>query len=620
MKNWGWILCFLLGPVNTMLAQKHDSLIEIEVIDYQIELAQGFKQEKIKISGALNSTQNLGEALRELSPIFVRSYGSNGIATLSLRGSSSNHSRVTWNNIDISSPNLGLVDYSTLALSADEEVNLLFGLGSITEGSGAFGGSFQIKSGRNWQEGFHGSVSQELGSFSRQGTNLNLKYSQKKFLLSLHLYQKTAANNFPFIDISEAHRPLRNMRNSDFRQKGIKTNFSYRLSPKSILRLNLWYNEVDRQLPPPITGDLNNSDQMLDHNLVAVLEGNFSTTVGDFMVNWGQVYNSNLFYLNANDSESDNRFTSHEVNGRWKKEFSRFKLKIESGLQGKFQEANSPSYFGPSQRNLLAVFANAEKSFSDNFGSYLILRKEQSDGFELPLMGSLGLFYKDKEQGKYSLAYSNNYRLPSLNDLYWTPGGNPDLKIENSFSIDLRAQQSFSWQKIKFELDATLYYSEIDELIQWLPRNSIWSPFNVKFRNILGQELKVTLSRKIKEWKISSSAQLFTNQQNPGSSIKLKVPYNPRASANFQLMAENAHWLFRYLLNYTDQYYIDEGGDFYMPAYAISDLQAVYHFLHQKLKYSLGLKLQNIGNYSYQILPYRPEPAFNFLLNFNLQW
>jgi hypothetical protein len=109
MKNWGWMLCFLLGPVNTMLAQKHDSLIEIEVIDYQIELAQGFKQEKIKISGALNSTQNLGEALRELSPIFVRSYGSNGIATLSLRGSSSNHSRVTWNNIDISSPNLGLV-------------------------------------------------------------------------------------------------------------------------------------------------------------------------------------------------------------------------------------------------------------------------------------------------------------------------------------------------------------------------------------------------------------------------------------------------------------------------------------------------------------------------------
>lgn len=85
-------------------------------------------------------------------------------------------------------------------------------------------------------------------------------------------------------------------------------------------------------------------------------------------------------------------------------------------------------------------------------------------------------------------------------------------------------------------------------------------------------------------------------------------------------MAENTNWLFRYLLNYTDQYYIDEGGDFYMPAYAISDLQAAYRFSHKKLKYSLGVKLQNIGNYSYQILPYRPEPTFNFLLNFSLKW
>jgi vitamin B12 transporter len=620
MKNWGWILGILLAVPSTFWGQKHDSLLEVEVLDYQIELAPGFKQESLKVSEDLNSTQNLGEALRELSPIFVRSYGSNGIATLSLRGTSSSHTRVTWNNIDISSPNLGLVDYSTLALSTDEEVNLLFGLGSITEGSGSLGGAFQIKSAQNWQKGFHGSLSQEVGSFGRQGSNVNLSLGKEKFLFNVNLYQKSATNNFPFIDITAQERPLREMSNSDFTQKGVKTNISYRPSSKSLLRLNLWYNEVDRQLPPPITGDLSNSDQMLDRNLVAVLEGHFSSKLGYWMFNWGQVYNSNLFYLNAADSKSDNRFMSQEVNGRWKKEFTRFKLKIESGVQGKFQEASSPSYAGPSVRNLGAVFTTVEKNFSEDFGSYVVLRKEFSEGFALPLMGSFGLFYKDKGAAKYSLAYSSNYRLPSLNDLYWVPGGNTALRVENSFSIDLRGQRDFKWQGLHFTVDATLYYSEIDDLIQWLPRNSLWSPFNVKFRRILGQELKFEVLKKFNTWQLGSSAQLFITQQNPGEASTVKVPYSPNTSANVQVVLQDENWLFRYLLNYSDSYFTDEGGNFFMPAYAISDLQMAYRFPYKKLRYSLGLKLQNIGDYPYQILPYRPEPGFNFLLNFALRW
>lgn len=31
---------------------------------------------------------------------------------------------------------------------------------------------------------------------------------------------------------------------------------------------------------------------------------------------------------------------------------------------------------------------------------------------------------------------SRNYRFPTLNDLYFLPGGNPDLKNEHGFSYD----------------------------------------------------------------------------------------------------------------------------------------------------------------------------------------
>ena len=35
---------------------------------------------------------------------------------------------------------------------------------------------------------------------------------------------------------------------------------------------------------------------------------------------------------------------------------------------------------------------------------------------------------------KGSTAY--NYRFPSMNDLYWRPGGNPDVKPEEGYSYD----------------------------------------------------------------------------------------------------------------------------------------------------------------------------------------
>ena len=32
---------------------------------------------------------------------------------------------------------------------------------------------------------------------------------------------------------------------------------------------------------------------------------------------------------------------------------------------------------------------------------------------------------------------SSNYRLPSLNDLYWIPGGNRELMLEQGYSLDM---------------------------------------------------------------------------------------------------------------------------------------------------------------------------------------
>lgn len=65
---------------------------------------------------------------------------------------------------------------------------------------------------------------------------------------------------------------------------------------------------------------------------------------------------------------------------------------------------------------------------------------------------------------------SRNYRFPTLNDLYFLPGGNPNLRNEHGFSYD--AGVSFEVGKenaYKLNGGVNWFDSYIDDWIIWLP-------------------------------------------------------------------------------------------------------------------------------------------------------
>jgi iron complex outermembrane receptor protein len=87
--------------------------------------------------------------------------------------------------------------------------------------------------------------------------------------------------------------------------------------------------------------------------------------------------------------------------------------------------------------------------------------------------GYLGRKWTGEKQNLF-LAMGSYYRLPTLNELYWNPGGNPDLKSERSFGFKMGTK---SLTRTAFHLSTDqLYYSQ---LIQWAPSNSgLWTPQN----------------------------------------------------------------------------------------------------------------------------------------------
>lgn len=82
--------------------------------------------------------------------------------------------------------------------------------------------------------------------------------------------------------------------------------------------------------------------------------------------------------------------------------------------------------------------------------------------------------------GKGKVAY--NYRFPSMNDLYWRPGGNPDVKPEDGYSYDASvAYRKQLYRGLFLDAEVSGYLMYIDNWILWLPKDGnqwVWTPQN----------------------------------------------------------------------------------------------------------------------------------------------
>ena len=77
------------------------------------------------------------------------------------------------------------------------------------------------------------------------------------------------------------------------------------------------------------------------------------------------------------------------------------------------------------------------------------------------------------------------FRPPTLNDLYWPTGGNPELRPEEAWEAEL----GFIWEAPDLPgLTGELYYRETTDLIAWQPDETglFWSPQNVDSQTVLG--------------------------------------------------------------------------------------------------------------------------------------
>ena len=631
--TWVVLLYFLLVCSSTIFAQSLKdtfNLAGFEVKSNFLVQNPGFK--KVRIDSSLLIPQinaDLSTILAQHSTIFIKSYGNGSLATPSLRGTSASHTQVEWNGININSPMLGTMDLSQAPVSQFDNVEILYGPASITQSSGAFGGIVNLVTNPDWNNKENILFSQTAASFSTYTTTAGVGVGNQNVQSVTKINYGSSANNFPYYD--DLTNTTQKLNNAQYSMGGISEEAFFKFSNKYFLTARLWYSENDSKIPS--LSPINYSSQY-DRALRSMIEGKLLGNKNILSFRTALVDQFMRFTDGSTPADSVYKHQVYSWTNRIKWAYTGIRnLSIKPGLDINYDWVISDSYDAKKTRSNIGVFSEFVYDLHKKIDFTFVIRQDVIDGKFLPLIPGLGIGYRPFTKIDLSLNtnVSVNHRYPSLNDLYWSPYGNPDLKPETDYATELSLAYSFQDQTRIFFLETELtgYYSQMHDLIQWSPvsgNSSVWRPENVS--EVLARGLEVGLNFWWEVWKARISLDnnysfcrsTSEKAQSPNdASVGKQLIYIPVHSLNSTLSLKRNEFYLSYNFLFVSKRFTGTDNETYMPGYSISNIIFGKNIHVKKFVLSLQLQINNLLNLDYQSIVNRPMPGRNYAvtLKFN---
>nr|WP_298126950.1 TonB-dependent vitamin B12 receptor [uncultured Pseudoxanthomonas sp.] len=157
---------------------------------------------------------------------------------------------------------------------------------------------------------------------------------------------------------------------------------------------------------------------------------------------------------------------------------------LTAGIDWQDDEVESATDFDVTQRDNLAGFIE----YQGRFGAHQLqtsVRNDDNEQFGNHTTGSLGYGFGFGNGLKLTASVATGFKAPSFNDLYYPFFGNPDLKPEESESVNLGiAQYRDTWN-----WTFNVYQNKVDQLISY--DAAIFLPNNIDEARIRGAEFTV---------------------------------------------------------------------------------------------------------------------------------
>jgi|AntRauTorckE6833_2_1112554.scaffolds.fasta_scaffold00592_8 iron complex outermembrane receptor protein len=628
MKRMGVLMVLLLFTVLAVNAQHSDTVLleEVTIQATPIEKLSGYKRTPID-SVALNSLnyESFSELLSNHTPVFMKTYGQGNLSTASFRGTGASHTKVLWNGVELNNPMLGQADFSQIPVAVADKVSLSHGGAGIHSGSGSLGGSIIIENEPQWGNHLNVQLKQSAASYSNYRSQALVTAGGERFRSRSLLITQSAENNYFYRNnYKDRDDPPREQREgAGYASHTVLQEFYYRDKRANKLAARVWVQDYYREIAPPLGVNPATTEQQQRNEAVRAMaewehnKGKVELTLKSAYVYDYLNYKNSLAAVNSHNyahqfMQSINMKMALSGNLRWSANVSYTTTRVHSN-----------NYNGLRERSDLTVFAGGQWSPGDDANVRLMLRQKVIDGTMAPLIPSLGFDYRLLEERDLLLKgnISRNYRLPTLNDLYWQPGGDPELLPERGFTLETGvkylSQKRKGWHG---GAEITWFRNDISNWIAWQPDSimSYWTPKNITEVLSQGIEARYQVSLNNSRLKVQwEQSYTYTSAKNvsraqPYSSGKQLV-YIPQHSLQSSINVAYRDYMLDIGHHFTGSRYTSSDNTSYMPPFSTIDLVVSTDFsLNKKMEGALLMKVNNVTNTNYQVVAWYPMPGRNY--------
>lgn len=537
------------------------------------------------------------DILKDVSEINLIQHGGPGtLATVILRGGSSEHTMVMIDGVRVKSTTTGSFDFSGINVDDIERVEIVKGPQSTIYGSEAMAGVVNIitKKGKGKPKLV---TSLEGGSYGTYKPSVTFSGGDDKF------DYRITGSYFHTDGISA----VRDGEERDgYENASISGKFGFR--PTNVFELEVTSKYYyDKSELDAFGMDVLNYVQHGHHYMLSGKGMLYLTDTWEQILTVSRIEDSLKFrhpdisYYNADIITGINTIDwQHNlyISGGYA---------LTMGAEYRKEEGESIGVFDKAVDNRAVYLNNKLKILDDDLIINAGLRYDDHETFGNETTYRVGAVYNVRDLDlRVRTSYGTGFRAPTINELYytdpWGSSGNPDLEPEKSRSWEIGIEKEVI--KERASISIAYFDQRYKDLIVWIespPGSWQYSPQNVKEAEIKGIEAGVFI-------KVSENIRLnpaYTYLDTEDKETGDRLPRRPRDK--FNLSAEYSEGPVTMLLSYT---YVGKARDLskILGAYSLVNLSGSYK-LTERIR--LFARIDNLLNEDYEVAAGYNTPGFS---------
>ena len=657
--------CSLFG--NYSWAQKVDTT-KVYNIDEVVVAAKRVQKEVIPVQTMEGpvlqrlTVHSVADALRYFSGVQIKDYGGiGGLKTVNIRAMGTKHVGVFYDGIELGNAQNGTVDLGRFSLDNMEAISLYNGQRSAIFQSakdfGSAGSIYMTSRTPRFTDGkkYNAKVTFKTGSFGVANPSVLFEHRLGKHVsgaFSSEYMYTTGKYKFSYkkkngYDTTEVRK------NGDVRALRAEYGVFGRMNDGE-WKAKAYFYDSERGYPGASVreepGKFKHQDRQWDSNFF--LQGSFLRHFSGYSLQMNAKYAYDYLHylsdprLDVSTMYVNNHFRQHEIYVSSANMFAIlpfWNVDVSVDFQWNKLNADLVDFVYPTRYTTLGAVATALhfdrfKFQASVLGTFVHERTKVANGAADDMQEytpTVVMAWQPFRVADFNVRafYKRVFRMPTLNDLYYTFIGNINLEPEytNQYNVGATYNRNFDkgvLQGLDVQVDA--YYNEVSDKIIAMPTSNQfrWTMVNLGEVEIRGVDVAVQSNwRFCQHWLLDArvnytyqKAQDFTKKES--TYYGDQIPYIPWHSGSLILNGTYKSWFLNYSFIYTGKRYEASANipENRAKEWYTSDFSLSKNFSWRKTAIRLTAEVNNIFNQQYEVVQCYPMPGTNvkFIINIEI--